>query len=127
MELRIPFVILVATFVLVNGTMRFKPAYDVKFKPGLDEEIRQRQAENCDALMATRPELVAEIQSHQAVADQIIEYVMNGALKGKTYDEVHDLVDKHPVRFSGYQNLEDSIDYTLNRMENIHGLENGNL
>ncbi|XP_021955466.1 carboxypeptidase Q [Folsomia candida] len=124
MELRIPFVILVATFVLVNGTMRFKPAYDVKFKPGLDEEIRQRQAENCDALMATRPELVAEIQSHQAVADQIIEYVMNGALKGKTYDEVHDLVDKHPVRFSGYQNLEDSIDYTLNRMENIHGLEN---
>lgn len=110
------------TFTLAHGAMRFQNTNDVQFKPDLADDVQKRQAEECEGTL--EQSLLDEIRSHQAVANQIIDYVMNGSFKGKTYQEVHDLVDKFPIRMSGFQNLEDSIDYTLTRMREEHKLEN---
>ncbi|CAL8070588.1 unnamed protein product [Orchesella dallaii] len=82
--------------------------------------------ENCSVLI--NEDLVREIASYQPIADQIIEAVMNGNWKGKAYEALHDLVDKYPIRLSGFQNLEDSIDYMMEKMraygyENVRGEE----
>lgn len=45
--------------------------------------IPQKRDLNCDL----SEELVREIESYQAVADRIIEYVIEGEFKGKTYNE----------------------------------------
>lgn len=113
-----------ATFTLVNGAMRFQNIKELpKFKKDVDEEIRQRDIQNCDALLT--PQIKQEIWSHNETAQRIIQHVMNGAFKGVTYRDLHDFVDKFPIRLSGFQNLEDSIDYTLGKMENKYRLERG--
>lgn len=68
-------------------------------------------------------ELVKKIQSYQPIADQIIELIVRGEFKGRTYDELATFVDLYPIRQSGFENLENSIDYMMNRMEEL-GMQN---
>ncbi|ODM94782.1 Carboxypeptidase Q [Orchesella cincta] len=80
-----------------------------------------KDVENCPTLITD--ELRAEIAAYQPVANQIMEAVVNGAWKSKTYDALHDLVDKYPIRQSGHKNLEDSIDYMMEKMTE-YGFDN---
>lgn len=73
-------------------------------------------------------ELIAEIAAYQPTVDIIISSLTNGKFKGGTYRELTDFVDKFGPRLSGTQNLEDSIDYMLQLLneydlENVHGEE----
>lgn len=131
MEFKVITLFFVLTCVLTNSSskivqrpQRFQPITETRFKPSLDEEIRQKQAHDCTGVVPAN--IVAEIQSHQDIANRIMDFIINGTFRGKTYQELHDLVDKHPVRMSGFQNLEDSIDYTLDLMEHKFNLDNGN-
>lgn len=70
--------------------------------------------------------LVEEIRSYGPVVNRIIETVTKGDHKGKTYNELAEFVDKFGARQAGTQNLEDSIDFLLDKfptygLENVHG------
>nr|XP_049696856.1 carboxypeptidase Q isoform X1 [Helicoverpa armigera] len=58
-------------------------------------------------------ELVEEIWGYENVKDEILDYVLNGEFKGKTYDELAKFVDKFGARPSGTEVLEKSIDYMI--------------
>ena len=84
--------------------------YSVKCKPAklLDQKV------------------VAEIRSYQDVAQQIIEYSLNGPGQNQSYDRLATFTDKFGSRVSGSQNLENAIDYMLDTLEkdgldNVHG------
>jgi len=62
------------------------------------------------------PALVAEIKGYEFIANLIITTVVNGPLRGKAYDELAKFVDKHVNRLTGTQELEDSIDYMMEKM-----------
>lgn len=73
-------------------------------------------------------DLVAEIAAYQSTVDIIISSLTNGRFKGGAYKELTEFVDKFGPRLSGTQNLEDSIDYMLDllneyELENVHGEE----
>lgn len=70
--------------------------------------------------------LVNEIRSYRPIVDKIINTVTNGKYKGETYRELAEFVDKFGARLFGTQNLENAIDYMLDKMEsydleNVHG------
>ncbi|CAL8097285.1 unnamed protein product [Orchesella dallaii] len=97
-------------------------AIGFSFKESMDRYSKaSRDIENCPTLISA--ELRNEIAGYQTIADQIIDAIMNGAWKGKTYDALHDLVDLYPIRQSGFKNLEDSIDYMMGKMQE-YGLQN---
>ncbi|GBP03122.1 Carboxypeptidase Q [Eumeta japonica] len=54
-----------------------------------------------------------EIASYKDVKDQILDYVIDGEFKGKTYEELAKFVDKFGARPSGSKVLERSIDYMI--------------
>ncbi|KAJ0179200.1 hypothetical protein K1T71_004912 [Dendrolimus kikuchii] len=66
-------------------------------------------------------ELIKEIWSYEKVKNVILDYVLKGDFKSKTYDELSKFVDKFGARPSGSKVLEDSIDYMieLTRKEGI--------
>ncbi|CAH0717361.1 unnamed protein product, partial [Brenthis ino] len=68
--------------------------------------------------------LAEEIASYDTVVSDIIDYVVSGPFKGKTYDELANFVDTFGARPSGSQTLEDSIDYMiqLSREEEINDI-----
>ncbi|CAF4895198.1 unnamed protein product [Pieris macdunnoughi] len=57
--------------------------------------------------------LAEEIASYDSVVRDIMNYVVSGPFKRKTYDELEKFVDKFGARISGSQVLEDSIDYMI--------------
>ncbi|XP_045488009.1 carboxypeptidase Q [Pieris rapae] len=57
--------------------------------------------------------LAEEIASYDSVVRDIMDYVVSGPFKRKTYDELEKFVDKFGSRISGSQVLEDSIDYMI--------------
>ncbi|XP_038213393.1 carboxypeptidase Q-like [Zerene cesonia] len=57
--------------------------------------------------------LADEIASYDTVVRDIMDYVISGPFKGKTYHELAKFVDKFGARISGSQVLEDSIDYMI--------------
>ncbi|XP_066251112.1 carboxypeptidase Q-like isoform X2 [Euwallacea similis] len=72
--------------------------------------------------------LVSEIRSYEDTANTIINSLINGKYKGRTYKELAKFVDKFGARVSGTENLENAIDYALHTMEqydleNVHGEE----
>ncbi|XP_042224672.1 carboxypeptidase Q-like [Homarus americanus] len=69
------------------------------------------------------PELVDEIKSYQDTVDQIIEYVVRGDYKGRTYEVLAELVDTFGPRMTGSGQLEAAIDWMLELSE-AEGLEN---
>ncbi|XP_060071977.1 carboxypeptidase Q-like [Ylistrum balloti] len=67
-----------------------------------------------------------EIEGYRGIADQIIERSMRGPAANQSYDRLATFVDKFGYRLVGTQNLEDSIDYLLEKLkedglENVHG------
>lgn len=68
-------------------------------------------------------ELVAEIANYSWVFQQVSDLVLNGELKGATYNYLGTFVDTFGPRMVGSNALEDSIDYLANFM-NESGLEN---
>ena len=72
------------------------------------------------------PKLAAEIRSYKDVAEQIIDYSLNGRGKNQSYDRLAMLTDTFGNRISGSQNLENAIDYMLDELkkdglDNVHG------
>ena len=70
--------------------------------------------------------LYDEIKSYQAVADQTIDYSLNGAGANQSYNRLAEFTDKFGNRVAGSKNLENSIDYMLKTLqedglENVHG------
>ncbi|XP_045492282.1 carboxypeptidase Q-like [Colias croceus] len=57
--------------------------------------------------------LADEIASYDTAVRDIMDYVISGPFKGKTYHELAKFVDKFGARISGSQVLEDSIDYMI--------------
>lgn len=78
----------------------------------------------CESVLPTR--LLTEIESYGPVVNRIINATMSGDFKGSTWLELSNFVDKFGSRFTGTKNLEDSIDYVMNKsmelgLENVHG------
>lgn len=70
--------------------------------------------------------LIEEIRSYRPIVNKIVDSVTKGVHKGKVYNELAEFVDKFGARQAGTQNLEDSIDYLLEKfpkygLENVHG------
>lgn len=68
--------------------------------------------------------LRAEIAGYRPVAERVLSYVL-GAYRGRTWAELSVFVDTFGSRLAGTPNLENSIDYTLNklkagRLDNVH-------
>ncbi|GAB6027350.1 hypothetical protein CHUAL_001626 [Chamberlinius hualienensis] len=77
---------------------------------------------NCSSMSS---DLVDEIASYRPVAEEIRNFILNGPMKGFTYNFLATFVDKFGSRLTGTQNLEDSIDYIVdwmreNQLSNIH-------
>lgn len=67
-----------------------------------------------------------EIASYQNVTNWIIHEGMSGEFMGKTYKDLSYFVDKFGSRLTGTKNLEDAIDFMIDKlksqgMENVHG------
>jgi carboxypeptidase Q len=82
------------------------------------------KVEDCDLSDA----LKKEIASYAPVVQKIINTAVNGTFKGITYNELALFVDKFGNRISGSQNLENAIDYMINKsvaygLDNVHGEE----
>ena len=72
------------------------------------------------------PTLMDKIKSFQDVVDQIIAFSTTGPGANQSYNRLATFVDKFGNRLSGSQNLEDSIDYMLevlqqDGLDNVHG------
>ncbi|XP_012260575.2 carboxypeptidase Q-like [Athalia rosae] len=71
-------------------------------------------------------DLLTEIESYAPLVDKIINETIYGSFKGSTWQELSMFVDTFGPRFTGTQNLENAIDYMLNRsvnegLQNVHG------
>ncbi len=67
-----------------------------------------------------------EIAGYKDVANQIMDFIVNGSAKGQAYDRLALFTDTFGSRFTGSQNLENSIDLMLNQLkkdglDNVHG------
>ncbi|XP_071833000.1 carboxypeptidase Q-like isoform X1 [Apostichopus japonicus] len=67
-----------------------------------------------------------EIESYRDVANQIIEFLLNGTGKGQAYKRLALFTDTFGNRISGSKNLENAIDYLIEELqkdglENVHG------
>ncbi|CAH1134528.1 unnamed protein product [Ceutorhynchus assimilis] len=72
--------------------------------------------------------LITEIRSFEETANTIMNSILNGKFKGATFSELAEFVDTFGARVSGTKNLENAIDYVLDKMksnnlENVHGEE----
>lgn len=58
--------------------------------------------------------LAEEIAGYESVVKRIVDYVVEGAFKSQTYNQLANFVDKFGARPSGSEALEQSIDYMIN-------------
>lgn len=70
--------------------------------------------------------LIAEIASYQPTVNVLIKEIVNGQFKTSTYNELATFIDKFGNRLAGTENLENAIDYMLEKsklkkLENVHG------
>lgn len=70
---------------------------------------------NCNDFVSQ--ELKTEIQSYQETANQIMQAVLSGPFKGKTYQEIQLFADHFGPRFPGTKTLENSIDWAFARFK----------
>ncbi|XP_063909168.1 carboxypeptidase Q-like [Zophobas morio] len=73
-------------------------------------------------------ELKAEIASYSSTVEKIINAAVDGSFKGVTYQELSLFVDTFGNRIAGSQNLENAIDYMIDKytadgFDNVHGEE----
>ena len=69
-----------------------------------------------------------EIRDYFPTAQKIIDYSVNGSGQNQSYDRLAEFTDEFGARISGSQNLENAIDYMLEKLkkdglENVHGEE----
>ena len=69
-----------------------------------------------------------EIRNYQTIANDIIQYSLNGAGANQSYNRLATFVDTFGARLAGSENLERAIDYMLKTLdqdglENVHGEE----
>ncbi|XP_018320826.1 carboxypeptidase Q [Agrilus planipennis] len=74
------------------------------------------------------PELQKEIASYKTVVNRIIHSLLVGDLQNTTYRRLAEFIDKFGNRIAGSENLENAIDYMLNKsvelgLENVHSEE----
>ncbi|KAL3874665.1 hypothetical protein ACJMK2_037646 [Sinanodonta woodiana] len=74
----------------------------------------------------SKTDLKDEISQYQDIADEIIKLSVYGAAQNQSYNRLAEMVDRFGNRMSGTQNLEDAIDYMLDKLkgdglENVHG------
>ena len=67
--------------------------------------------------------LAKEIAGYQPTVNKIINEILNGKFKGKTWDSLSDLTDKFGPRMSCTESLEKATDYVVESMKQ-NGLEN---
>lgn len=72
---------------------------------------------------ALSPKLLNEIQSYQPVVNKITKEILNGNYTGNTWNSLAEFIDKFGPRFSGSPSLESSIDYMVDKLNEV-GLEN---
>jgi carboxypeptidase Q len=92
--------------------------------PVTSKAKNQQQTNNCNL----SSDLVQEIASYKNITQLIFQTVLNGTFKGRTYDDLAFFVDKFGSRLTGTANLEDAIDFMLEKMQqdqldNVHGEE----
>lgn len=86
--------------------------------------VIDNQIEQCNL-----PEkLVEEIASYGKIVAKISNCVLRGPCKHSTYNHLAEFIDTFGNRIAGSKNLEDAIDYMLNKsvnfnLENVHGEE----
>lgn len=92
--------------------------------PIIKSDVADNKVEDdsCDLPQA----LVKEIRAYGPIVDKIVNSLTEGVHKGKVYNELAGFVDKFGARQAATQNLEDSIDYLLDKfpkygLENVHG------
>lgn len=86
--------------------------------------INDNKIDNCDI----SADLQKEIASYGPIVQEIITALTNGKYKNSTYNHLAEFVDKFGNRIAGSKNLENAIDFMLNksvvyRLENVHGEE----
>lgn len=69
--------------------------------------------------------LVKEIAGYQPIVNKIIDQIVNGKFKGKTWDQLAELTDTFGPRMSCTESLEKATDYVVglmrkNGLENVH-------
>ncbi|KAJ8726845.1 hypothetical protein PYW08_015242 [Mythimna loreyi] len=87
-----------------------------------EAKVLNEKSNTCQDLLGD--ELIEEIWAYENVKDKILNYVMGGDFKGKTYDELAKFVDTFGARPSGTSELEKSIDYMidLTRKEGLNDI-----
>ncbi|XP_030022999.1 carboxypeptidase Q isoform X1 [Manduca sexta] len=73
--------------------------------------VLPKDSDECQIILGK--DLIDEIWSYESVKDEILQYVLEGEFKDKTYDELAKFVDKFGARPSGSEVLEQSIDYMI--------------
>lgn len=68
-------------------------------------------------------ELQSEIHSYSTIVNKIIKAVTEENYKSTTYKHLATFIDKFGSRFTGTQNLENAIDYMINKSQEFN-LEN---
>ncbi|KAF9415323.1 hypothetical protein HW555_006986 [Spodoptera exigua] len=81
-----------------------------------ESRVLEIKSDRCEKILGS--DLIEEIWSYKNVKDDILEYVLEGEFKGKTYDELAKFVDKFGARPSGTEVLEKSIDYMIDLTKN---------
>lgn len=69
--------------------------------------------------------LVKEIAGYQKTVDRIVNEILNGKFKGKTWDSLAELTDSFGPRMACSESLEKAIDYVVdgmkkNQLDNVH-------
>ncbi|KRT83573.1 hypothetical protein AMK59_3488 [Oryctes borbonicus] len=73
-------------------------------------------------------DLISEIRSYGPKVNRIIQEATTGRFKGFVYDQLSTFTDKFGNRLAGTTNLENAIDFMLNKLkkfglDNVHGEE----
>lgn len=94
---------------------------------GVDDNVVEQFAfrENGETVCRLPDNLVKEIAGYQGTVNKIIDEVLNGKFKGKTWESLADLTDTFGPRMTCTDSLEKAIDYvvdgmTKNGLENVH-------
>ncbi|XP_053600176.1 carboxypeptidase Q-like [Plodia interpunctella] len=99
--------------ILLHNKAVIKPTYDPNSEDDYYDET-EAHSQNTDACSVLLPaKLVKEIGAYQDIANEILQYVIQGDFKGQTYNELTKFVDKFGARPAGTEILEESIDYII--------------
>ncbi|XP_047117791.1 carboxypeptidase Q-like isoform X1 [Schistocerca piceifrons] len=108
-------------YILFSFIIAFSCAVDCSV---LDNEVHDTNDVKC----AVPETLRQEIKNYEPVVNKIIDSIVYGRFRGRTWRTLAYFVDKFGSRIAGSENLENAIDFMLNQssqfgLENVHGEE----